>query len=510
MPANPSGLRGNDMSEQSRWNALNVLCLGVLMIVLDVTVANVALKPIQQDLGFTQSSLAWVINAYMIAFAGLLMLSGRLGDLLGKRTIFIWGLLLFTLASAACGLSQSKEMIVAARFVQGIGGAMSSAVALGIIITLFPEPQARAKAIGRYAFVASAGGSIGLLAGGVLTHSINWHWIFFINVPIGLITVWYSLRLIEKDPGIGLDQGVDIPGAVLITGALMLGVYTIVEPAARHGWGDDTVIKLAAGAIALLVAFVIREATARTPLMPLGVFRTRSIAVSSIVQVLSVAGMFGMFFLGSLYVQRVLGYDPLDTGLAFLPATVIMGVLSWRYSERLVTRFGAWSCLTGGLLCMIGALLLFARAPATGDYLPDVLPVMLLLGVGGGISFPALMNLAMAGTAPQDAGLASGLVGTSAQVGGAIGLAVLATMSGNQTEERLAAGDTLEQALTSGYHEAFLIAAVLVGLSTIVALGLRSVAPPSPPHHGQDAIEPAPLPALAADDEDRVAEDAEA
>jgi EmrB/QacA subfamily drug resistance transporter len=485
------------MSETDRWRALNVLCLGVVMIVLDATVANVALPAIQHDLGFTQSSLAWVINAYMIAFGGLLMLSGRLGDLVGRRTIFLIGLAVFTLASVACGLSQTKEMIVVARFVQGVGGAMSSAVALGIIITLFPEPADRAKALGRYAFVASAGGSVGLLLGGVLTDSINWHWIFFVNLPIGIATIWYSLRLIEKDAGIGFGEGVDIPGAVLITSALMLGVYTIVEPAARHGWGDERVLLLGGISIGLLLLFIVREATAKTPLMPLRVFRTRSIAVSNLVQVLSVAGMFGMFFLGALYVQRVLGYDPLETGLAFLPATVIMGVLSWRYSARLVTRLGAWICLTGGLVCMIGALLLFAQAPVDGEYLQHVFPVMVLLGIGGGISFPALMNLAMAGATPQDAGLASGLVGTAAQVGGAVGLAVLATISAKHSAERLAAGDSLEQALTSGYHESFLIAAGLVAAATVVALGLRTVSPPQIQHHNQDVIEPAPMPTLA-------------
>ena len=483
-------------NDRARWNALNVLCLGVLMIVLDVTVANVALPAIQQDLDFTQSSLAWVINAYMISFAGLLMLSGRMGDLVGRRNVFVFGLGLFALASALCGFAQTREMLVAARFLQGAGGAMSSAVALGIIITLFPEPQARARALGRYAFVASAGGSVGLLAGGVLTDSISWHWIFFINVPIGILTVLLSMRLIEQDTGVGIKQGLDVPGAVLITGALMLGVYTIVEPAAKRGWGDSLVLELGGCAVALLVLFVIREAMATTPLMPLRIFRTRSIAVANIVQVLSVAGMFGMFFLGALYIQGVLRFDPLETGLAFLPATVIMGVLSWRYSERLVTRFGAWACLMAGLLLTIGALLLFSIAPVDGDYVRHVLPVMLLLGFGGGISFPAIMNLAMSGATPQDAGLASGVVGTAAQVGGALGLAVLATVASDRTQELVAAGTAVPDALTSGYHRAFLLAAGLVAAGTLAATLLRSVAVAAVPHHGQDAIEPAPMPTI--------------
>ncbi|MCW2921356.1 MAG: drug resistance transporter, EmrB/QacA subfamily [Thermoleophilia bacterium] len=485
------------MTDTARWNALNVLCLGVLMIVLDVTVANVALPAIQEDLDFTQSSLAWVINAYMIAFAGLLLLSGRMGDLVGRRRVFVIGLVVFSVASALCGFAQTREMLVAARFLQGAGGAMSSAVALGIIITLFPEPADRAKALGRYAFVASAGGSVGLLAGGVLTGSINWHWIFFINVPIGIVTVLLSMRLLDADAGVGMGDGMDIPGAVLITSALMLGVYTIVEPAAKHGWSDGLVLGLGAGAIALLGLFILREATAKDPLVPLHIFRIRSIAVANVVQVLSVAGMFSMFFLGALYIQGILGYDPLHTGLAFLPATAIMGVLSWRYSARLVTRFGAWACLMAGLVLTIGALLLFAVAPVDGEYVRHVLPVMLLLGFGGGISFPALMNLAMAGATPDVAGLASGVVGTAAQIGGALGLAVLATVAADRTQELVAGGTPLPEALTSGYHVAFTVSAGLVAVGTLVAFGLRNVAPPAVGHHGQDAIEPAPMPTLA-------------
>ncbi|MFZ1996791.1 MAG: MFS transporter, partial [Solirubrobacteraceae bacterium] len=304
-------------ADRSRWIALYVLCVGMLMIVLDVTVVNVALPSIQDDLGFSTSSLAWVVNGYLISFGGLLLLAGRLGDLLGRRTIFLAGLALFTGASALCGLAQSEVWLVAARFVQGIGGAMTSAVILGMIVTMFPHPREQAKAIGVYAFVASAGGSVGLLAGGVLTQAIDWHWIFFINLPIGVATAILGRRMLPADEGIGLSKGADLPGAALITGALMVGVYTIVKPAAANGWTASTTLILGAVSIALLATFVAREAKAATPLMPLRIFRSRNVTGANLIQVLTVAGMFGMFFLGSLYLQRVLGYDALQIGLAF-------------------------------------------------------------------------------------------------------------------------------------------------------------------------------------------------
>src|SRR5215203_2634946 len=348
------------MTDGNRWIALYVLCIGMLMIVLDMTIVNVALPSIQSDLGFSQSSLAWVVNAYLIAFGGLLLLAGRLGDIISRRTVFLAGLLVFTLASLACGLAQTQEMLVAARFVQGIGGAMTSAVILGMIVTMFPEPREQAKAIGVYAFVASAGGSIGLLAGGVLTQSINWHWIFFVNIPIGIATAVFALRLLERDKGIGFGAGADIPGAVLVTGALMLLVYTIVKPAAEDGWGSSGALGLGALALVLLAAFVVRQARAQSPLMPLRIFRSRNVSGANVVQALVVAGMFGTFFLGSLYLERVLGYDALEIGLAFLPTTIVMGTLSVRYSEPLITRFGARTTLLPSLVLIAAALALFA------------------------------------------------------------------------------------------------------------------------------------------------------
>jgi EmrB/QacA subfamily drug resistance transporter len=458
------------MTDRSRWLALYVLCVGVLMIVLDVTVVNVALPSIQNDLGFAQASLAWVVNAYLIAFGGLLLLAGRLGDLIGRRRIFLIGLGVFTVASLVCGASQSQGMLVAARFVQGAGGAMTSAVVLGMIVTMFPEPREQAKAIGVYGFVASAGGSIGLLAGGILTESINWHWIFFVNIPIGIVTAILAMRLIERDDGIGFRQGADIPGAALITGALMLAVYTIVKPAAEDGWGSTAALGFGALALALLAAFIAREATARTPLIPLRIFRSRNVSGANAVQALLVAGMFGLFFLGSLYLEQVLGYEPLEIGLAFLPATVVMGVLSLRYSELLITRFGARTVLMPGMALVAAGLILFAQAPVDGDYVTDVFPVMLLLGLGIGISFPALMTLAMSGATPEDAGLASGLVNTTAQVGGALGLAILATVSASRTDDLLADGAASASALTSGYHLAFWIGASLVLAALVVAI----------------------------------------
>ena len=458
-----------DAAGVNRWIALYVLCAGMLMIVLDATVVNVALPAIQRDLGFSPAGLAWVVNAYLIAFGGLLLLAGRLGDLVSRRGMFLAGLGVFTVASLVCGLAQSQGMLVSARFLQGIGGAMTSAVILGMIVTMFPEPREQAKAIGVFSFVASAGGSIGLLAGGVLTQSINWHWIFFINVPVGVATAVLAVKLLQADRGIGFGRGTDFLGAVLITGALMLGVYTIVEPAARFGWGAGPTLGLGAATAALLVAFVAREATARNPLIPLRIFRSRNVSGANIIQALAVAGLFGMFFLGVLYLQRVLGYDALQTGLAFLPTTIVMGTLSVRYSERLVTRFGARTTLLPGLVLVAAGLALMARVPTDGSYLIDVLPSMILIGTGVGASFPALATLAMSGATPDDAGLASGLVNTTVQVGAAVGLAVLATLSAQRTEALIQDGESATAALTGGYQLAFLIGAALVVVAVAVA-----------------------------------------
>jgi len=447
-----------------------VLCAGMLMIVLDVTVVNVALPSIQDDLGFSQSSLAWVVNAYLIAFGGLLLLSGRFGDILGRKSVFMAGLGVFILASLLCGVAQTQELLVAARFIQGVGGAMTSAVILGMIVTMFPEPRDQAKAIGVYAFVASAGGSIGLLAGGVLTQTINWHWIFFVNIPIGIATAVLAWRLLERDEGIGFGDGTDVPGAVLITSSLMLLVYTIVKPAAEDGWGSTTALGLGVLSIALLAAFVLREARTHNPLIPLRIFRSRNVSGANVIQALLVAGMFGMFFLGSLYMQRVLGYGALEIGLAFLPATLIMGVLSLRYAELMIMRFGARTTLVPGLALVGLGLALFTQAPVDGSYMSHLLPGMIVLGFGIGLSFTPLMTLAMAGATQEDAGLASGLVNTTAQVGGALGLAVLATLSATRSDNLADGGEAAASALTSGYHQAFLIAVGLMVAAIVIAV----------------------------------------
>ena len=478
-------------NEENRWLALYVLCTGMLMIVLDMTVVNVALPQIQDDLGFSASSLAWVINAYLIAFGGLLLLAGRFGDLVGRRTVFMAGLALFTVASFLCGVAQSQEMLVGARFLQGIGGAMTSAVILGMIVTMFPQPREQAKAIGVYAFVASAGGSIGLLAGGILTDLINWHWIFFINVPIAIATGAFALRLLDPEEGIGFGEGADVPGAVLITSSLMLGVYTIVSPAAENGWGDSGTLLLSGLSAALMVAFIAREATAANPLIPLGIFRSRNVSGANAIQALSISGMFAMFFLGTLYLQEILGYDALDIGFAFLPGTILMGLLSARYSERLVMRFGARRTLIPGLVLIAASLVAFTRAPVGGNWAEHVLPVMVLLGVGAGMAFPALMKLAMSGVGPTEAGLASGLVNTTAQVGAALGLAVLATVSASRTEGLVDDGASVASALTSGYHLAFWIGAALVLAAIVVAVTVLEPDGPQPEHAELPTPEPA-------------------
>jgi EmrB/QacA subfamily drug resistance transporter len=456
-------------NDRSRWIALVVLCVGMLMIVLDQTIVNVALPSIQHDLGFSTSSLAWVVNAYLIAFGGLLLLAGRLGDLIGRKRVFLTGLAVFTAASALCGLADSQSVLVAARFVQGAGGALTSSVILGMIVTMFPEPREQAKAMGVFAFVASGGASVGLLAGGVLTQALDWHWIFFVNLPIGALATLLAVRVVAGDRGIGLKAGADLPGATLVTGALMLAVYTIVK-AADYGWGSAHTLILGAVTVAILAAFVAREATARTPLMPLRIFRSRNVTGANAVQGLMIAGMFGMFFLGAVYMQRVLGYDPLQVGLAYLPVAVSIGALSLFVTPQLNMRIGPRATLLPGLALMTAGLLLFASAPVHAAYVTHLLPSMLLLGVGAGLSFPSLMTVAMSGAKPTEAGLASGLVNTSMQVGGALGLAVLATLSSTRVKDVVASGGSTDAAIASGLHLALVIGAGLVIAAIVVGV----------------------------------------
>ncbi len=480
----PSEITSSDShDDRRRWLALYVLCTGMLMIVLDVTIVNVALPSIQTDLGFSQSNLAWVVNAYLIPFGGLLLLAGRLGDLIGQRRIFLAGLVVFITASLLCAVSPTQEFLVGARFLQGVAGALTSAVILGMIVTMFPEPSEQQKAIGAFTFVAVSGGTIGLLAGGALTQAISWHWIFLINVPIGIATWLAARRLVEPSEGLGLRAGADIPGAVLLTGGLMLGVYTILE-VEKYGWGSLHTLGLGAVAIVLLAAFVFRQSRIANPLMPLRLFRSRNVSGANLIQAMLVVGMFGMFFLGALYLQKILGYDALHVGLAFLPATICMGAMSFRFTGRLNLRFGPRATLIPGMALIGAGMLLFARTPVDASYVTDVMPAMILFGFGAGTAFPSLMTLAMSGATRSDSGLASGLVNTSVQVGGAIGLAVLATIATEHTNGLLADGVSSPSALNSGYHLAYLVGAALVAAALVIAVTvLRPAALPGTEAH---------------------------
>jgi EmrB/QacA subfamily drug resistance transporter len=463
-------------ADRARWTALVILCVGMLMIILDSTVVNVALPSIQRDLHFSQSDLAWVVNAYLITFGGLLLLAGRLGDLIGRRRVFLSGLVLFTAASLLCGLAQSQGLLIAARFIQGVGGALTSAVILGMVVTMFTDPREQMKAIGVYSFVAAAGASLGLLLGGVVTQVINWHWIFFINLPIGVVTGLLATRLVEPDGEVpGLHRGIDIPGAALVTGALMLAVYTIVK-AGDYGWGSARTLGFGIGVLALLVAFVARESTARDPLIPLRMFRSRNVSGANLVQLLMVSSLFGMFFLGVLFMQHVLGYSAIGTGFAFLPVSLGIGVFSLGFSARLNEGFGPKATLLAGLALLAAGLGLLTRVPVQATYATDLLPSMFLLGVGAGLSFPSLMSLAMSGATASDSGLASGLVNTTVQVGGALGLAVLATLATTRSAHLLASGSSPASALTGGYHLAWVISASIAAAALLIgAAALRAV-----------------------------------
>src|SRR3979411_244879 len=410
--------------KNSRWLSLMILCTGFLLIVVDMPIVNVALPSIQKDLGFTQSGLAWVINAYLIAFGGLLLLAGRLGDLFGRKRVFLIGLGIFPAASVLCGLSFNQPMLIAARFIQGIGGAVSSAVILAMIVTLFPGPAGQAKAFGVFSFVASAGAAVGLLAGGLITQAVSWHWIFFVNLPIGVVTAVLSTRFLASDRGIGVGKGADVLGALLVTVALMLGVYTIVQ-SSDYGLGSPRTLGLGALAIALLVGFVVRQAMARNPILPLRIFASRKISAANVVQALMSSAFLGFFFVASLDLQRVLGYGPMEIGLAFLPVAVVMGLFSIRFSAQLINRFGPLTVLVAGQVVIASALAWLGFGPTNSNYALNLLAPLALLGLGGGLSFPSLTIIAMSDSRPSDAGLASGVLKPTGQGGGARGLGVL-------------------------------------------------------------------------------------
>jgi EmrB/QacA subfamily drug resistance transporter len=475
-----------------RWLALFILCLGDLMIVLDVTIVGVALPSIRADLGFSEESLAWVVNAYLITFGGFLLLGGRLGDLFGHRTLFLAGVTLFTAASAVCGFADSQGVLIGARAVQGFGGAVVSAVALSLMMTLFTEPAERAKAMGIFGFVASGGGSLGVLLGGILTDALDWHWIFLVNVPVGVLVVVLTMVVI---PGARVDaasQRLDVAGAVTVTAALVIAVYAIVK-GNETGWLTGRTLGLLAASVVLLAIFLVIEARVRSPLVPLRLFRLRSLAVSNAIGVLWAGAMFAWFFLSALYLQLVLGYTPLQVGFAFLPGNLVMGAMSIGLSAKLVLRFGIRPPLTVGLLFASLGLLLLARAPVDGNFTTDVLPSMILLGLGAGMAFNPLLLAAMGDVEPTEAGLASGLVNTSFMMGGALGLAVLASLAASWTDSLLADGESQAAALTGGYHVAFLIGAIFAAVAASLGALLLRPEPTEAAKELEGAVgEPAP------------------
>src|SRR5689334_14401049 len=435
-----------ELDRRTRWLALYVLCLGSLMIVLDTTIVNVALPSIRADLGFSQTSLAWVVNAYLLTFGGFLLLGGRLGDLFGHRRLFLLGISLFTLASVCCGLANSQGLLVGARAVQGLGGAVASAVSLSLMMNLFTEPAERAKAMGVFGFVAAGGGSLGVLLGGVLTDLLDWHWIFLVNLPIGVLVCVLSMRLLPAARGDAGDRRLDVAGAVVVTGSLMLAVYAIVN-GNQEGWTSARTLVPLGAALAGLVAFVVIESRVAAPLVPLRMFRIRNFATSNVVGVLWAAAMFAWFFLTALYLQLVLGYTPLEVGLAFLPANLIMGAFSLGLSAKLVMRFGIRAPLAVGLVLAAAGMVLFVRAPVDGAFAVDVLPSMLFLGLGAGLAFNPVLLAAMSEVDPAESGLASGVVNTAFMMGGALGLAVLASLAACRTDRLLDGGERTKAAL---------------------------------------------------------------
>jgi EmrB/QacA subfamily drug resistance transporter len=478
-----------ELTDRRRWLALYVLCLADLMIVLDSTIVNVALPSIRTDLGFSESSLAWVVNAYLLTFGGFLLLAGRCGDLFGQKRVFLIGIAEFTIASLLCGLATSEGFLVTARAIQGIGAAIVSSIALSLVMILFTETGERAKAMGMIGFVLSGGGAAGVLLGGTLTDLLSWHWIFLVNVPVGIAAVVFCRALLPPDGEVRRGS-LDIGGAVTITAALMLAVYAIVN-GNQNGWTSAQTLGMLGGAAVLLGVFLVIETRVPAPLMPLGLFKIRNVASANVTGVLLAGAMFAWFFLSALYLQRVLGYSPLEVGFAFLPATILWGASSLLLSDKLVMRFGIKLPLVGGLALYVIALLLFARAPVDGNYFVDVLPGMLILGLGGGITFNPILLAAMSGVQPSEAGLASGVVNTSFMMGGALGLAILASAAASRTDTLSSSGHGPLAALNGGYHLAFLIGAGFAVLAAAVAAVLIRAEAPAAMHvpEGVPAVE---------------------
>ena len=475
-------------AERRRWIALAVVCMGQLMMVLDATIVNVALPSMQRDLGFSQANLAWVVDAYMIAFGSFLLLAGRLGDLLGRKRMFLIGLVMFTAASVACGLANGQGVLIGARFLQGLGGAVASAAVLALLVTEFPRPHERAIAMSVYTFIISSGGSIGLLAGGVLTQAVSWHWIFFINVPIGIATFALGRILIRETERLEGGHGIDVVGSLLVTVALMLGVYAIVK-ASQYGWLSAHTLGFGGAAVALLGVFVAVESRLANPMFPLRILRVPGLAASSVVRGFLVTGMFSTFLLGVLYLQHVHGYGALRTGLAFLPLTLVLGLLSVGVTARLMERFGASRVLVAGLISITAALILLSRLPAQTSYLPGIFVPFTLLGLGAGLSFLPLTTIAMADVPIGDAGLASGIVNASLQISAAIGTAALSTVAAERTKVLTGLGQHPLQALTGGFHLAWAIGAGAVAVGALITLvWLRPPARPDEVTAGADRV----------------------
>jgi EmrB/QacA subfamily drug resistance transporter len=473
---------------RARWLALYVVCLGDLMIVLDGTIVNVALPSIRDDLGFTQTSLAWIVNAYMLTFGGFMLLGGRLGDLFGHRRLFLIGISIFTIASLACGVANSQGLLIAARAVQGIGGAVVAAVAFSLLLTLFTEQADRAKAMGIFGFILSGGGVIGVLAGGVLTDALSWHWIFLVNLPVGVLVYALAARLLPTANGYAASGRVDVAGAITVTASLMLAVYAIVN-GNDNGWTSLETLGVLGIAAALLVAFLVVEGVISSPLMPLSIFRNRNVSTAGVVGVMLAAGMFAYFFFSALYLQLVLGYTPLEVGLAYLPGTIVWGLASWKLSDKLVMRFGIRPPMLTGLGLLAFGLLLLARVPVEGNWAIDILPATLFAGLGAGIAFNPLLLAAMSDVTPDQAGLASGVVNTAFMMGGAVGLAALVAIADSRTESLRADGEGALAALTSGYHVGFLMGAVFIVASAVVGAALLRVE--TPQAHGEPVTAPA-------------------
>lgn len=469
--ASPSGV-----TERRRWVALVVVCLAMLMNALDGSIVNVALPSIQHDLHFSQSSLTWVVDAYLISFGSFLLLAGRLGDLLGRKKVFLSGVGLFTVSSLLCALAPSQAWLIGARFLQGIGGAVSTSVIVAIIVTEFSGVAERAKAMSAYMFVAVGGGSLGLLVGGFLTQSVNWHWIFMINVPIGLATIVLGWFLIRENEGLGVRHGLDVTGSVLLTSALVIGIFAIVK-ASSYGWISTHTIGFLMLSALLIGAFVVVEARVARPIVPLRIFTLRSLTASSVVRGLSFSAMYAVFFFGALYLERVLGMGPLKTGLAFLPMTLAMAVMSLGATSRLLVRFGAMRLLVPGMSSVVAGLVLLTRTGVHSSYLTAVLPAFLLLGFGMSISAVPLLTIAMADVPRDDAGLASGVVNVSMWLASSTALAIFGTLSASTSNALLARGRSVAEASVAGYHVTFAIGALLAAAGLVlIATVLRSPA----------------------------------